>query len=80
LDTPTSAVETLPALPGLKPNRYHWRQGTNQAAVIYLGQGKGLWRPLLGRVVIVASKAGEVIRWRKFGWVQLFLLKKCTSQ
>ncbi|HXV43298.1 MAG TPA: hypothetical protein VEC96_09560, partial [Anaerolineae bacterium] len=67
LDTPASAVETLPAIPGLKPNRYHWRRGTNQAFAIYIGQGKGFFLPLLGRVVIVTNKAGEVTHWRKFG-------------
>jgi hypothetical protein len=72
LDVPAPAVESLPLIPGLKLSRYTWRRGTNQAAIIYLGQGKGLWEPLFGRIVIVANKAGEVTHWRKFGWWRLF--------
>jgi hypothetical protein len=71
LDAPASEVESLPLVPGLKPNRYHWRQGTNQTFVIYIGQGKGFFWPWLGRVVIITNKAGEVTHWRKFGWWRL---------
>jgi len=73
LASPVIVAEHIPVIPGIKLDRYQWRQAENQTFVIYMGRGQGFSSLWLGRVVIITDKAGEVAHRHNFGlWSFLF--------
>lgn len=61
------AAAHVPAIAGVKPERYRWGRAENRAGVIYIGRNKGLDVGSLvgGYPVIVTDSSGQVLHWRK---------------
>jgi hypothetical protein len=66
---------SLPAIAGLRPEQYRWRQAENKLYAVYLGQRRlpsfiPAW--LGGQVVVVVNRAGEPVYWDRRGLLKGF--------
>jgi hypothetical protein len=77
MEAPIVESETVPVIAGLHASRYAWQRAENEQFQIYTGYRAtpGFMAALLGRrqVILVVSKAGEIIYQRKRSWWELLL-------
>jgi len=79
LAAPPLEVVNLPAIAGLRPEQYRWRQAENKLYVVYLGQRRlpsfiPAW--LGGQVVVVVNRAGELVYWDRHGLLKRILERR----
>ncbi|MEW5956907.1 MAG: hypothetical protein AB1801_04230 [Chloroflexota bacterium] len=69
---PVVAAVSLPAIAGLNPARYRWRQAENNAYRVYFGQRTGLLSPVLNWLIVVTDRSGTVVRRQTMGLMRRF--------
>jgi hypothetical protein len=65
LTAPEMLISPPVTIVGLKVSDYRWREAENRGYRIYIGQRSGFLSPLRAWAIIVADKAGRVVRWQK---------------